>query len=66
MGDQGQIFRRLGACHREFRPPHVAFGGYLPHPGALEQERCFQRIEIVRQGSKIGVHGRHRITISIR
>jgi quinoprotein glucose dehydrogenase len=35
---------------------NVAFGGYFPHPGALDRQRRFQRVDIVRQRGKIGVH----------
>jgi len=62
MRDQGQIFRRFGARHRQFRGPHVTFGYHLPHLGALAHEHRFQRVDIVRQGCKIGVHVRARIT----
>ena len=66
MGNQGQIFRRLGARHGELRRPHVTFGGHLPHLGALDHERRFQRVDVVRQGCKIGIHARDRITNSAR
>ena len=55
MRDQGQIFRRLRARHREL-------GGDLLHPGALAQQRRFQHLNVVRQGSRIGIHAHDRIT----
>lgn len=56
MGDQGQVFGRLGPRYRQFRGTSVTFGGHFPHPGALDRQRRFQRIDVVRQGGKIGVH----------
>jgi hypothetical protein len=61
MGDQGQVFGRLGPRHRQFRGTSVAFGDHFPHPGALDRQRRFQRVDVVRQGCKIGVHDKNRI-----
>jgi hypothetical protein len=56
MGDQGHVCGRLGPRHRKLRGTNVAFGERFPHPGALDHERCLQRVDVVRQGGKIGVH----------
>ena len=62
MRDQGQVFRRLGSCHREFRATGIAFGDHFPQLGALDRQRRLQRVDVVRQGSRIGVHDPDRIT----
>ena len=58
MGDQGQVLGRLGPRHRQFRGTGVAFRDRFPHPGVLDRQRRFQRVNVVRQGGKIGVHDR--------
>ncbi|MNC90316.1 hypothetical protein D3C83_63990 [compost metagenome] len=58
MGDQGQVLGRLGPCHRQLRGAGVAFSEHFPHPGTLDRQRRFQRVDVVRQGGKIGVHDR--------
>ena len=45
MGDQRQVFRGLGARHRQLGDPGVAFGDNVPHPRArppapLSARRC--------------------------
>ena len=58
MGDQGQVLGRLGPRHRQLRGAGVAFREHFPHPGALGRQRRFQRVDVFRQGGKIGVHDR--------
>ena len=58
MGDQGQVFGCLGARHRQFGGPGIAFGDNFAHPRALDRQRRFQRVDVVRQRGKIGVHDR--------
>ena len=57
MGDQRQVFGGLGARHRQFGHPGVASGGNFSHPRARDRQRRFQRVDVVRQRGKIGVHG---------
>jgi hypothetical protein len=56
LRDQGQVFGRLGPRHRQFRGPGVAFRNHLPHLCALDRQGRFQRVDVVRQGCKSGVH----------
>jgi hypothetical protein len=45
--------------HRKLRSANVAFGDHLSRHGALDHQRRLQRVDVVRQGGKIGVHARN-------
>ena len=56
MGDQGQVFGGAGARHRQRRGTGIAFRHHVPKPRTLDRQRCSQRIDVVRQGCRIGLH----------
>ena len=56
MRDQGQVFGRLGSCHRQLRGDRRRVRRAPPASRARRHQRRLQRIDIVRQGRKIGVH----------
>ncbi len=56
MGDQGQIFGCAGPRHRQFGGTDVTLGDHFAHLGALDRQHRLQRVDVVRQGCKIGVH----------
>jgi len=49
MRNQGQVFRRLGPCHRQFCCAGIAFRHDLSHLRAFDCQRRLQRINILRQ-----------------
>jgi hypothetical protein len=49
LGDQCHVFGRLGPCDHQFR-------GHLQGSGALNEQRIFQRIDVIRQSVAINIH----------
>jgi len=58
MRDHGQVFRRLGPCHRQFRGAGIAFRDDLSHLRAFDCQRRLQRINVVRQVCNLALHDR--------
>ena len=56
VSNQRQVFGGLGPRYRQFGRSSVAFGDNVPHSRALDHQRRFQRVDVVRQRGKIGVH----------
>ena len=59
--DHGQVGRRFGSGDGEFSGSDVTLRSDFPHLGALDRQRGFQRVDIVRKVGKGGVHDPDRI-----
>jgi hypothetical protein len=58
MRDQGQVFRRLGPCHREVCCARVTLRSHLSNLRAFDCQCRLQRINVVRQICNVIVHDR--------
>jgi hypothetical protein len=58
MRDHGKVGGGSGSRNGKFSRPGIAFRDYILHPGALDHQRRFQRVNVVRQGCRISIHDR--------
>ena len=56
MRDQGQVFRRLGPCHRQFCCARVTLRSHLSHLCAFDGQCRLQRVDVVRESRNVIVH----------